>query len=259
MQKINQTCRAADAHWESVKNKLFYDLSIIIPAYNEEKRIGKTLDEIAEYISKIDLKTEIIVVNDGSRDRTSEVVKKNFQKYSKTAVSLIDLEYNQGKGKAIKSGVLASRGKLVLFSDADGSTPIKELERLLKDTNTGSDVVIASRAKPSEETKLETVWYRKYLGRCFNLAVNLLILPGFYDTQCGFKLFTAKAAQNLFFMQTINGFAFDLEILYLAKKLKYKISEVPVNWYNVPGSKVNLVSDSLKMLKDVFYIRGTWR
>ena len=178
-------------------------------------------------------------------------------RYPQYDIELIKQNRNYGKGKAVQTGVLASRAKLILFADADGSTPASELKRLESAIALGSDIAIGSRAKPSDITRIKTVWYRKFLGRCFNFFVNKLILPELYDTQCGFKLFTAESAHKIFFLQTLEGFGFDLEILYLARKLNFQIEEVPVNWVNVPGSKVNLVLDAMQMFQDIFTIKKT--
>ena len=199
-------------------------ISIVIPAYNEEKRIKKTLDRCLYYFGSKKISFEIIVVNDGSKDNTSKIVRK----YKK--VRLISYFPNQGKGYSVKKGMLASKGDYVLFSDADLSTPIEEIHNLMKYSK-DYDVVIASRAV--KESKVETISSRKFLGRVFNFIANILIVRGIKDTQCGFKLFSKEAARKIFTKQTINGWAFDVEILFLAKKFKYKIKEVGVEWHHV--------------------------
>jgi dolichyl-phosphate beta-glucosyltransferase len=148
-------------------------------------------------------------------------------------------------------GVLSSRGDYVLFADADGATPISELKRLMTAAKAGSDVVIGSRAKQSDETKVSTVIHRKILGRVFNRVVNLLLLPGIADTQCGFKLFTKRAAAYLFSQQRSDRFSFDVELLFLARQVKLTLTEVPINWTNIPGSKVNLLIDAIVMFRDI--------
>ena len=243
----------ANKYWEEIKEDIEFDLSIIIPAYNEEKRISKTLDEIINYFSDKSYNLELIVVDDGSKDKTAEIILNYSEQHS--FIKLLKQETNVGKGFAVKGGVLSSRGKIVLFADADGATPIVEIERLLEEINNDGSVVIGSRAKPSNITRIKTVWYRKIIGRCFNFLVNSFILPGLYDTQCGFKMFKAEAAHKIFFLQKTKQFSFDLEILFLAKKLGFKIIEVAINWQNVEGSKVNIVKDSIKMFKDIFIIR----
>lgn len=229
------------------------DLSVIVPAYNEERRLPPTLIDMIDYFDSSGLSYEIIVVDDGSSDTTSEVVRK-FERV-RGQVRLIKLARNSGKGHAVRVGALNSRGNRVLFADADGATPIKEAARLFAALNEGFDVAVGSRAVSSTDTKVSTVMYRKLLGRIFNRCVNLLILPGFADTQCGFKMFTRDAAQFLFHHQRSDRFSFDVELLFLARKVGFSIKEVAVNWTNIPGSKVNLAVDSALMLRDVFRFR----
>jgi dolichyl-phosphate beta-glucosyltransferase len=155
----------------------------------------------------------------------------------------------------VRVGALNSRGKRVLFADADGATPIKETTRLLAALDEGFDVAIGSRAMASNDTKVSTVIYRKLLGRIFNRCVNLFILPGIADTQCGFKVFTREAAQFLFQHQRSDRFSFDVELLFLARKAGFSVKEVPVNWTNIPGSKVNLAFDAALMFRDIFRFR----
>jgi dolichyl-phosphate beta-glucosyltransferase len=230
-------------------NSTTIDLSIVVPAYNEERRLPPTLIDMIDFCEENYPSYEIIVVDDGSSDKTSSTVQK-FAKVRPT-VRLIRLPRNQGKGHAVRPGVLSSRGDYVLFADADGATPISELSRLMTAAKTGSDVVIGSRAKQSDETKVSTVIHRKILGRVFNKVVNLLLLPGIADTQCGFKLFTKRAAAYLFSQQQSDRFSFDVELLFLAQQVKLTLTEVPINWTNVPGSKVNLVLDAIAMFRDI--------
>ncbi|RIL07453.1 MAG: glycosyl transferase family 2 [Proteobacteria bacterium] len=227
-------------------------LSIVIPAYNEQWRIPSTLIDVIDYFARLNLPYEVIVVDDGSRDQTGHVIEK-FQNIT-PGLRLIRLAENRGKGHAVRVGVLNARGKRILFADADGATPIAEIERLVKAIDQGSDVAIGSRALSSEDTKVITRWYRKYLGRVFNLMVNWWIVPEIADTQCGFKLFTAEAADFIFKRQRCDGFAFDVELLYLARRSGMRIAEVPVNWTNVPGSKVNLAVDSILMFLEILKI-----
>jgi len=167
-------------------------------------------------------------------------------------VRLISYFPNQGKGYSVKKGMLASKGDYVLFSDADLSTPIEEIHNLMKYSK-DYDVVIASRAV--KESKVETISSRKFLGRVFNFIANILIVRGIKDTQCGFKLFSKEAARKIFTKQTINGWAFDVEILFLAKKFKYKIKEVGVEWHHVDHEKVTPTTQSFRMLKEVLKVR----
>ena len=238
--------------------KASVSLSLVIPAYNEYRRLPVTLMETIDYLdhcvsAEAISSYEIIVVDDGSSDKTAETVQK-FCKI-RPQVHLIRIPDNHGKGHAVRVGVLNALGEKILFADADGASPIHELERLSREIEKGSAIAIGSRAARSLDTKVKTAWYRKYMGRCFNLAVNLLVVPGIKDTQCGFKMFTAQAAKFIFTRQSANGFSFDVEVLLIAQKAGLKISEVPINWSNVPGSKVNLVLDSLRMLRDIFIFK----
>ena len=230
------------------------DLSVVIPAYNEQQRLPATLAEIIDVLAAKKISYEIIVVDDGSSDETCDVT--NHFEQAHQQIKLIQLEKNYGKGQAVKKGVLQARGKQVMFCDADGAVSFKEVDRLLAAfLESGAEVIIGSRAKGSERTLVQANQLRKFLGRVYNRFVNILILSHIDDTQCGFKLFSAPAARFLFSKQRLTGYSFDVEILYLARQAGLKIEEVPVNWNEVPGSKVNLVIDSLKMLRDIFYLR----
>lgn len=221
-------------------------LSIIIPAYNEEKRIDNTLRKCLKYLKSKKCNFEMIVVNDGSKDNTVKIVRK-FRN-----VKLIDNKINHGKGFVVRQGMLKARGDYVLFCDADLSTPIEEVDNLMKYTK-DYDVIIASRAV--KESRVKTLQYRKLLGRVFAFFVNLLIVWGISDTQCGFKLFSKETAKKIFRKQTINGWAFDVEVLFLARKFGYKIKEVGVRWEHFDHKDVTPTGQSLKMLKEVLKIR----
>lgn len=226
------------------------ELSIIIPAYNEESRLPPTLIDIIDYFDAKNIIYEVIVVDDGSQDKTSQFVNKVSRICPQ--VKLIILPKNYGKGHAVKTGMLNANGKMMLFVDADGATPISEYDKLEQAINENYDVVIGSRAIYSEETSVKTIFLRKIMGRTFNFFVKNILLSGFADTQCGFKLFTNPVAKFLFSRQISNQFSFDIEILYIAKKANLKISEIPINWNNISGSKVNLITDSIKMFIDIF-------
>ncbi len=228
-------------------------ISVVVPAFNEERRLPPTLIDIIDFFERKGTPYEVIVVDDGSRDNTAEVVRK-FERV-RPEVRLIQLPKNQGKGHAVRLGVLNSRGLRILFVDADGATPIAEMERLQAALDSGSDVAIGSRALASTDTKVATSLHRKVLGRVFNRCVNIILLPSIADTQCGFKMFSRKAALFLFRKQTSDRFSFDVELLFLAHKAGLRVAEVPINWTNVPGSKVNLVVDALLMFRDVFRFR----
>ena len=229
------------------------ELSVVVPAFNEERRLPPTLIDIIDFFDRKGISYEVLVIDDGSKDSTAEVVRK-FERV-RHQVRLIQLPKNYGKGHAVRLGVLNSRGARVLFADADGATPIQEFERLEAAVAGGADIAIGSRALASADTKVATSIHRRLLGRVFNKCVNLILLPTIADTQCGFKMFTRKAAMFLFRRQRADRFSFDVELLYMAHKADLNIKEVPINWTNVPGSKVNLVHDSLTMFRDVFRFR----
>ncbi len=229
------------------------EFSLVIPAYNEEKRILPTIVSANNFIREHFKSFEIVVVNDGSLDNTKDVIENLMQDF--TNLRLINLELNKGKGFATREGVLNSKGKIILYADADGAAPIKESLRLLRAIENGADLAIGSRARFSSDTKIETSWHRKFLGRIFNGVVNVLILPGVADTQCGFKMFNRISAFTLFKNSNCNNFSFDVEILFLARKAGCKIIEVPINWTNIPGSKVNILSDSANMFFDIVKFR----
>jgi dolichyl-phosphate beta-glucosyltransferase len=224
------------------------ELSVIIPAYNEENRIIPTLETIYNYFKTGGASFEIIVVNDGSTDLTEQIVNEQSKNFSE--LKLISLPRNKGKGAAVKCGMLSALGTYRLFCDADGSTEIGEIEKLQDALRLGYDVAIGSRAIKDPNSKIETKLHRKILGRIFNNVINLLVVPGVLDTQCGFKLFKASVAEYLFSKQTRDGFSFDVELLYLMQKSGISLIEVPINWTNKEGSKVNLIKDSIKMFFD---------
>ncbi|HEY9648894.1 MAG TPA: glycosyltransferase [Chroococcidiopsis sp.] len=229
------------------------DLSVVIPAYNEVQRLPRTLLEIVDYLRSRSFSFEILVVDDGSRDATSAMVRQ-FQGLC-PEVRLISSPRNFGKGYSVRTGMLNAYGELLLFADADGATPIAEFARLERAiVDDGADVAIGSRAKLSRDVSIKTLAHRKFIGRVFNSIVNLLVVPGVEDTQCGFKLFKQETAREIFRRQSLDGFSFDVEILYIAKQLRYRIAEIPVNWENQPGSKVRIIRDSLRMLRDVIWI-----
>ena len=227
-------------------------LSIVIPAYNEENRIGSTLRRILDYLNGQSYIAEVLVVIDGSQDRTIDVVRK----FAETAPNLVVLNdgYNRGKGFAVRRGMLEARGEFLLFSDADLSTPIAEVERLLMQLMLGYDVAIASRALPDADIRVRQPWWRQFMGRTFNRFVQGLVLPGICDSQCGFKCFSRAVAQQVFSRQRIDRFGFDVEVLWIVRKLGYRIVEVPVTWINDPLSKVHPIRDSFWMLVDLFRI-----
>ncbi|MDI6698866.1 MAG: glycosyltransferase family 2 protein [Candidatus Saccharicenans sp.] len=229
-------------------------LTVVVPAYNEEKRIGFSLFRIKDYLQSRHLSAEIILVDDGSTDRTAEVALEIMEDYPDFRV--ITLPLNRGKGAAVRAGMLQARGELVLFTDADLSTPIEELEKFLPLIREGYDLVIGCRALPESIIKERQSWLREHLGKCFNLLVRLLVMRGFRDTQCGFKLFRKEAAREIFFRLETEGFAFDVEVLLLARRLGYRIAQLPVVWINHPQSRVRLFRTSLSMLVELLKIRN---
>jgi len=228
-------------------------LSIVVPAYNEEKRLPKTLVEIDKYLRKQSYEYEIIVVNDGSKDKTAEIVKS--LKFKVQNLKLIDNKENKGKGAVVRQGLLEAEGEYRLFTDADNSTSIDQVEKLLPYFKEGFDIVIGSRDVKGAVISNPQPWYRIILGNVFNLMVQIITgLWGIWDTQCGFKALSANVANDIFPRCKINRWAFDPEILIIAKKLDYKIKEVPIVWENDPESKVKL-KGMIKMGFDLLRIR----
>lgn len=232
------------------------DLSIIIPAYNEGSRIGPTIRDIVGYCRTGQRAFELILVDDGSRDDTSSVVRLLSHEFPE--LRLIRLAANHGKGYAVRTGVLNAIGRIVLFADADGATPIGEIERLETALAEGADVAVGSRALRAEGVQVHAKMYRHLIGRTFHHLVERLAVAGVKDTQCGFKLFRSSVAHDLFSRLRINGFTFDVELLVMARRRGYRVAEVPVNWTHKPGSKVRLTSDSLRMAADLLRIRALW-
>ncbi len=231
-------------------------VSIIIPAYNEEKRLGNYLKEIIDYTKKTDITFEILVVNDGSIDSTSKIVTNFRNDYPDNNIILIENTQNMGKGYSVKRGMLEATGNYSLFTDADGSTPIKEIEKLLDIVQDKKfEIAIGSRTIKGANVEKRQNIIRQSMGKIFNKIIKSLTGLKFEDTQCGFKLFTSAAKNKIFPLQKLNHFSFDVEILFIAKKNQIPIKEVPIRWINSPDSKVKIVKDSLKMFRDVFKIR----
>jgi dolichyl-phosphate beta-glucosyltransferase len=230
-------------------------ISVVIAAYNEEKRIGSSLLRISDYLTGESIDHEIIVVDDGSVDGTSRTVNDLATRLPR--LRLIRYEKNMGKGYALRTGVLQTTGDLVLVSDADLSTPVEELTKLWAPIAANdSQLAIGSRALARSMLIKKQPWWRQGMGRVFNRIVQLIIMDDFSDTQCGFKLFGGDIARRLFMAARINRFAYDVEILALAKKQGYRIAEIPIRWINAPGSKVNPVFDSIQMLLDLLKIKA---
>ena len=244
-------------------------LSLVFPAYNEEERLGKTIDETINYFSSLKIRYEIIIINGGSTDKTFQLITQKISEYSLKYENLIDIicasyKDNGGKGWAVKTGIDICRGKYILMLDSDGSTNIEEFESLynsIKDEPYA--IAIGSRRKSYNENieeNVERAWYRNLLSNINNFIVKKCIgIDDVEDTQCGFKLFTRKAAIDIFNNLHIFKWAFDVDMLYICNKLGIKIKEIPVKWKEMPGSKLNIISASLLFIRDylamIFFIK----
>lgn len=229
------------------------DISIVIPAYNESARLGRTLDRVLNFIREREWDAEVIVVDDGSSDGTADLVRAYAQRDG--IVSLVQNPGNRGKGYSVRNGVLHARGATILFSDADLSSPIEEAPKLIEALNAGADIAIGSRWIRSElQTQRQSV-ARQVMGRGFNLLLRMLLGLSFKDTQCGFKAFRRGAAHALFPMQSVEGWGFDPEILFLASRMGFKVAEVPVVWAHDEGTRIHPIADGSKMALDMMRIR----
>jgi len=225
--------------------------SLIIPAHNEEQRLPDTLKQVTAYLQAQPFDFEVLVVENNSTDHTLAIA----QAFSAQHPQVRVLQNAQrGKGRAVKQGMLAARGEYRFMCDADLSMPITEIGKFLPPALTGYDIVIASREAPGSIRYNEPI-YRHLGGRAINLIIRLLALPGLQDSQCGFKCFTARAAEDLFNIQTLNGWSFDIELLFVARMRGYRLIEVPIHWYYQCESKVHAVRDALRMIRDIFTIR----
>ena len=209
-------------------------LSVVIPAYNEASRLPSALRRIRDYLAARSGSHEILVVDDGSSDGTAEAARA----VDCPGLQVFRTEPNRGKGHAVRRGMLLARGDRRLMTDADLSTPMEDLDKLQQRLDEGYDIAIGSRALPGADIQVHQPWYRENAGRVFNLMVRLLVLPDLHDTQCGFKVWSAAAAQEVFSAARLDGFCFDVEALYLARKGGRRIAEVPVTWRNDAGSRV---------------------
>ena len=231
-------------------------LSVIIPAYNEAARLEKTLRGVVDYLRQNRPEAEVIVVDDGSSDETAELARKAFQDSGDLRTSVITYKSNLGKGRAVRLGLLAARGDVALFSDADLSTPITEEKKLVEPIENGQcDVAFGSRALDRSLIGVHQSWRREQGGRVFNLVVRLATGMPFWDTQCGFKAFRMSVCRPLIEAATIDRFGFDVELLYLAFRAGLNLKEIPVRWDHNEGSKITLFTDSFKMLNEVGLIR----
>lgn len=228
------------------------DLSIIIPAYNEDQRLPGTLRRIQEYLKQYPGSCEIIVVDDGSRDSTLAATR--ALQTADNRIRILQNPGNQGKGYSVRHGMLLARGRWLLFSDADLAAPIEELEKLSAALDQGADIAIGSRSR-RELIRTHQSGFREWAGRIFNRLVILVLGLRFRDTQCGFKLFRREAALALFPYQRIRGWGFDPELLFLARQRHFQTIEVPVVWAHVPGAKIRMLRDSMRMFGDILTIR----
>lgn len=230
-------------------------LSLVIPAHNEESRLPATLEQVFAFLTLQNYAAEVIVVENGSTDRTLEIAQSFASRHTQLKVIHTD---ERGKGLAVKQGMLAARGAFRFFADADFSMPVSEINRFLPPALPDCDIVIASRETPGAVRYNEPL--RRHLsGRIFNALIRLVVLPGLDDTQCGFKCFRARVAEEIFPRQTMPGWSFDVELLYIARRKGYRIKEVGIPWYFNPETKVSLVRDSLRMASDLFAIRRNAR
>jgi glycosyltransferase involved in cell wall biosynthesis len=240
---------------ERLRNEMAHPrLSIVIPAYNESARIEGTLERVLWCIQKRNWDAEVLVIDDGSTDETPAIVQRWMQKYER--LHLVKNPGNRGKGYSVRNGLLQSAGDIVMFTDADLSSPMEEAERLFAAIKDGADVAIGSRWLDKQKQTVHQPLYRRFFGRCFNRVTRLVIGLPFKDTQCGFKAFKREAAQTIFRLQTIERWGFDPEILFIARKLKYKIVEVPVTWGHDERSRMSYLKDGMKMLEEMGQIRA---
>ena len=225
-------------------------LSVVIPAYNEEYRLPRTLEQIFAFLREQSYASEVLVIENGSSDRTYEIAREFAEHHENLRVFK---EEQRGKGNAVKRGMLEAQGEYRFLCDADLSMPIAQINRFLSPQLTEFDIAIGSR-EAAGAVRYNEPEFRHLGGRLINLAIRLLILPGLQDTQCGFKCFRAEVAEKIFPCQSISGWSFDIEVLYIARKYGYQIVEVPIDWYFDVETKLRAVNDALRMLRDIFLI-----
>lgn len=230
-----------------------FELSIVIPSFNEKLRLPATLERIAEYLATTGMRTEVLVVDDGSRDQTAAVAESFRPKLP--GLRVLSNGSNRGKGYSVRHGMLEACGDIVLFTDADLSAPIEESDKLIAALKQGYDVAIGSRAMDRSLITTHESPFRELAGIIFNKIVRVVLRLPFVDTQCGFKAFRRERCRMIFEQQRIEGFGFDPELLYLARHHGLKAIEIPVRWGHSPATKVNMLSDSMRMFVDIFAIR----
>jgi len=226
-------------------------LTIVIPAYNEANRLPNTLPSVAEFVKAQNYEVEVLVVDDGSTDNTVAVVEQFAAQHPFITVVKAD---HGGKGHAVKTGMLMARGQYAFLADADWAMPVEEVSKFLPPQQSNFQIAIGSR-EGTGAVRYNEPHYRHLMGRVFNGLVQLLAVSGFEDTQCGFKCFHRSVIRDLFEHQTIDGFGFDVEVLYIAKKRGYKIIEVPIHWFHQTESKVDPIKDTLRMVQDIIKVR----
>jgi dolichyl-phosphate beta-glucosyltransferase len=227
--------------------------SIVIPAYNEGQRLRPTLEQVLAYVRQQGWDTEIIVVDDGSRDDTAQIVR-SFAA-SDPRLKLVENPGNRGKGYSVRHGMLKAQGEIILFSDADLSSPIEEMPKLLQAIEAGADIAIGSRWLRAELQTRRQSLHRQFFGRIFNALNRFILGLGFKDTQCGFKAFTRRAAQTILPLQRIERWGFDPEILFLARKFGFRVEEVPVRWGHTGGTRIHPLVDGARMFEEMLRIR----
>jgi len=231
-------------------------ISLIVPAYNEADRIAASLEAIAKHVADQIDSYEVLLINDGSRDKTAEIAREIAPGLFEEGVfSILDYGENRGKGYAVRHGIEQARGKYIVFSDTDLSAPIDQIPKLIHCLETGSDMAIGSR-RLAESEVIDLPLSRRIMSRFFSTLSQWLVLPGIRDTQCGFKAYRAKAARDLARSQTIEGYTFDVEHLLIARKRGFLIEEVPVRWIYTEGSQINGSTDSIRMIRDLFDLRN---
>lgn len=230
-------------------------LSIIVPAYNEETRLPGTLEQIAQFLIAQPYSYEVLIVENGSTDRTCEVAEQFSAQHSQFRLIR---EIQRGKGRAVRTGMLSAVGEYRFMCDADLSMPVSEITNFLPPAAGDFDIAIASR-EAKGAIRYNEPFYRHLGGRVINTLIRWTILPGLHDTQCGFKCFSSHVAQDIFSYQTMTGWSFDIELLYIARRRGYRIHEIPIHWYFNPDTKLNAFRDAIRMLSDIFQIRSNWR